>query len=104
MRRLLKPQFILIGFLLFVASIPLQLQATSQPEFCVSCHEMRPMVATFEKSTHAAVGCMGCHTDPGYLNYVQDKIHAAIHDVRGHFFGYEKPIRGKVPNNRCLSC
>src|SRR5262245_47271456 len=104
MRRFLKPHIILIAFILFAASIPLQLQATSQPDFCVSCHEMRPMVATFKTSTHAAVGCMGCHTDPGYLNFVRDKVHAAFNDVYHHFAGFETPIHTTVPNYRCLHC
>jgi nitrate/TMAO reductase-like tetraheme cytochrome c subunit len=104
MRRFFKPHVILIAFILFAASVPLQLQATSQPEFCLSCHEMHPMVATFQRSTHAAVGCMGCHTDPGYLNFVEHKIKSGFEDVYGHFFGYQKPIHTKVPNYRCLHC
>jgi nitrate/TMAO reductase-like tetraheme cytochrome c subunit len=104
MRRLFKPQVILIIAILFVASIPLQFRATSSPNFCESCHEMTPMVASFKDSTHAAVGCMGCHTDPGQVAFVKGKIRDGFKDIYAHFFGYEKPIHTTVPNERCLTC
>lgn len=37
---------------------------TSSAVVCASCHEMRPSVATWRVSPHAAVQCYDCHSTP----------------------------------------
>lgn len=104
LRRLGQPHNLLLLLFTAVAGVSLLFRVTSTPNSCASCHEMKAVVASFKTSSHAAMGCMGCHTDPGQINFVKAKITDGAKDVYGHLFGYQKPIHTSVPNARCLSC
>ena len=49
---------------------------TSRPQFCASCHQIAPQVASYENSPHAKVGveCLDCHAKPGTLGYIERKL------------------------------
>ena len=65
---------VLLSFPLFSMSYYTMVR-TSTPEFCASCHEIKPAVVAWRSSTHTnnAVGvvvdCMDCHlpAPPGHL-------------------------------------
>lgn len=50
------------------------LKVTSTPQFCGSCHEMTPEVATWQASSHSKVSCVACHIEPGIESLVKHKI------------------------------
>jgi len=47
---------------------------TSQPHFCVTCHEIAPQVTSWETGSHNGVECLSCHAAPGNLGYLGRKI------------------------------
>lgn len=64
----------LFGFLLlfFLAT-----ELTSKPQFCSTCHNMRPYIEGWRTSTHADVTCTDCHFPPGFKSKIKGKITAA---------------------------
>jgi nitrate/TMAO reductase-like tetraheme cytochrome c subunit len=51
-------------------------EASSQPEFCGTCHIMDPYYASWQASPHSEVACIECHIDPGILGTVRGKFQA----------------------------
>lgn len=47
---------------------------TSQPNFCASCHQIKPQVVSWSVGPHKDVTCLKCHADPGTFGYVKRKI------------------------------
>ncbi|MBE0447710.1 MAG: NapC/NirT family cytochrome c [Actinobacteria bacterium] len=83
---------------------------TSQPQFCAICHEMKPAIDSWQKtSLHAEVDCNTCHAS-GPLGRVRQKA-GLIVEIYRHFTGsYEKPVNAssklsnKINNDSCLRC
>lgn len=76
---------------------------TSRPDFCASCHEIKPAVESWYSSSHSHVKCLTCHAEPGTLGYVKRKI-AGLREVYLHLSGaYSKP-KAIVTNGVCLQC
>jgi len=73
---------------------------TSGEKFCVSCHEMDPMVATYKADVHGGSGelgasarCVDCHLPHDSLaNYIFTKAKNGILEVGIHFFGEPEKI------------
>ena len=61
--------FGLFAVLLAVSTI-LTLKFTAQPNFCASCHEIAPHVASWSESQHKDVSCLECHTDYGKAGFI----------------------------------
>jgi len=84
---------ILIAFPLFSMSYYTMVR-TSTPEFCGSCHEIKPAVRAWRESTHVnnAVGvmvdCMDCHlpAPQNTFDFFFAKTYHGIKDVAIHFF------------------
>lgn len=95
------------GFLLAMGAIAVGVvNATSQPEFCGSCHEMQPQYASWQESSHRNVDCIRCHVEPGVGNLIKHKLGAVV-QVYEHFTGtYPQPIKLKeeLPASICLQC
>jgi nitrate/TMAO reductase-like tetraheme cytochrome c subunit len=49
---------------------------TAQPEFCDSCHIMEPYYDSWLNSSHADVGCIECHYEPGAVETFEGKFKA----------------------------
>ncbi len=84
--------FILVnGLLIFVGigSVGM-LKVTSTPQFCSSCHEMRPEYVTWKATSHNQVDCVKCHIEPGLDSLVKHKI-SAMKQLYQH-------VTGQVPN------
>ena len=83
---------IAIGFPLFSMTYYTMVR-TSTPEFCASCHEIKPAVRAWRASTHAnnAVGvvadCMDCHlpAPQNTFDFFFAKTYHGIKDVVLHF-------------------
>lgn len=71
------------------------IEVTSTPEFCVKCHEMAPMRASYDSDVHGGAGktgirvnCVECHLPHDNLvNYVYTKARNGLAEVKTHFFG-----------------
>lgn len=82
---------------------------TSQPRFCLGCHEMGPEVESWKSSIHAEVPCNGCHY-PGLAGPIKQKIRL-IGETYSHFTKkYEGPLNvdselsKRIDNAGCLRC
>jgi len=87
---------ILIAFPLFSMSYYTMVR-TSTPEFCASCHEIKPAVVAWRSSTHTnnasgvVVDCMDCHlpAPQNTIDFFFAKSYHGIKDVVIHFLGGE---------------
>ena len=98
---------IAVSFLLIVVAAGVGVKATSNPTFCITCHEIKPAYASWDSSPHKGYGatCLDCHADPGELNLIKRKV-SSIKEIYIHLSNTPDPveIKGNVPNNRCLEC
>lgn len=68
---------------------------TSTPEFCASCHEIKPAYEAWRMSTHVnnpqgvVADCMDCHLPAPHdtFNFFYSKTFHGIKDVYSHFTG-----------------
>ena len=122
-RKAIKPVvFIAIGmalaFPLFSMSYYTMVR-TSTPEFCASCHEIKPAVRAWRESTHVnnAVGvvvdCMDCHlpAPQDTYDFFFAKTYHGIKDVVIHFFVKEydrekarQSAYAAFDNDQCQKC
>jgi len=122
-KRALKPAIliaigILIAFPLFSMSYYTMVR-TSTPDFCGSCHEIKPAVVAWRSSTHTnnasgvVVDCMDCHlpAPQNTLDFFFAKSYHGIKDVIIHFFVGEydrEKARNNAyaafENNQCQKC
>jgi len=85
---------------------------TVTPYSCIAiCHNMIPEYKTWEKSAHANVSCVACHTAPGgALTKIAEDVFVNLPIGIKHFTGYERPINheSKVAEHyeveRCFRC
>ena len=103
----LKLLILVTGLLLVITAITgIAINATSTPQFCSSCHEMRPEYLTWQVSSHKDVSCIQCHVGPGLGSLLEDKFRA-LGQVYEHVTGkVPDPIRmaEDIPNVNCLRC
>ncbi len=96
---------ILIAFPLFSMSYYTMVR-TSTPEFCASCHEIKPAVVAWRSSTHTnnasgvVVDCMDCHlpAPQNTFDFFFSKTYHGIKDVAIHIFSGEYD-RERARNN-----
>ena len=58
--------------------VVLGLEMFSDPEFCSSCHNMKPYYESWETSSHNEVNCIKCHSDPGLVPYLKTKVNGLV--------------------------
>ncbi|WP_434512000.1 cytochrome c3 family protein [Desulfitobacterium sp. AusDCA] len=98
LKRLNRKQFIYILFgivLAMVFATGAALKLTSTPQFCSSCHEMKPEYTTWQQTSHSKIACVQCHIEPGAVNLVKHKLNSMTQL-------YEH-LTGKVPNPITMS-
>lgn len=66
---------------------------TNNPDFCSSCHIIKPYVDTWKTSYmgKAGVTCIDCHYEPGVLGYARGKIYSFIKLTEYGLHTYNKP-------------
>jgi len=85
------------------AAIPL----TNHPDFCASCHTVRPSVESWKMSSHKDVTCVDCHVRPGLTGFLEDKVLAGLGDVAITWFGTPKEphnLQAHVTSSVCIGC
>jgi nitrate/TMAO reductase-like tetraheme cytochrome c subunit len=50
------------------------MKETSKPEFCSSCHSMKPAYENWAASAHGQIDCMTCHSEPGFSGFMKMKL------------------------------
>ncbi len=93
----------ILGLSLFTG---VALKVTSTPQFCSSCHEMTPEVATWQVSSHSKVSCVACHIEPGVKSLVTHKISALTQLYKHITRTVPDPIVMPHPikNEACIEC
>ncbi len=81
-------------------------QASDQPTFCASCHEMTPYYDAWSEGAHADISCVACHVDAGLTDRVSHKV-VALGEVWKHVTEdptFPLPEPPPVPDERCMAC
>lgn len=107
-----KALVILAGLLVFAAvGSFLTVRMTESPEFCASCHVMKPMYETHFHSAHRDVTCNDCHTpQDNYLKKVAYKGMSGTWDAYVFFTGQSpqifktKPRTKEILHANCVRC
>lgn len=103
----LKAFILVSGLLIFIGVATVgAIQITMEPDFCQSCHEMRPEYYTWQVTSHRQFRCTECHIEPGLASLLIHKI-SAVKEVYLHFTGtYPRPIKmeNPIPNITCKKC
>jgi nitrate/TMAO reductase-like tetraheme cytochrome c subunit len=79
---------------------------TDRPEFCGTCHEMRPYVDAWASGPHKNVWCVDCHIGKSYAARFAHKF-VALQEVVGHFSGDTNFPLAKPPtmaDKDCSTC
>ncbi len=96
---------VVVGVLLAAgaAAVPF----TDRPQFCASCHTIRPSVDSWEASSHKDVTCVECHVRPGLAGFIEDKVLKGMRDVAVTWFGTPTDphdLRARVDSDVCAGC
>ena len=109
---------IVVGFPLFSMTYYTMVR-TSTPDFCASCHEIKPAVRAWRGSTHVnnaagvVVDCMDCHLPAPHdtFNFFFSKTYHGIKDVAVHVAGgsYDRAEQrtrayASFKNAQCQKC
>lgn len=102
-----KYVLILTGVLLFLfVGMYGATALTSTPDFCKTCHIMKPEYVTWQASSHSQISCVKCHVDSGLVNEMKHKVVATKELYMYLTKTYELPIimTEELPDARCLQC
>ncbi len=85
-----------------IAFMFLGIEVSSQPQFCGSCHVMRPYYLSWQTSTHKGIACVECHIPPGITSEFRKK-YEALAMVTRYFTGtYSRNPWAEVDDQSCL--
>jgi predicted CXXCH cytochrome family protein len=77
---------------------------SSQPQFCGSCHIMKPYYQSWAQSHHNEIACVECHISPGVTAEIRKK-YEAMAMVAKYFTGtYSENPWAEVEDAACLRC
>lgn len=96
---ILTLSILFLGYLFF-----LFLRTSDDPEYCGSCHFMKPYYENWLTSTHNQVNCITCHYGPGVGNYLKGKVRLLSEIARYYLGVYNYEITSKVSNESCIEC
>ncbi|SHL36652.1 cytochrome c-type protein NapC [Desulfatibacillum alkenivorans DSM 16219] len=123
LKKLTKPMLIIalglvLGFPLFSLTYYAMVR-TSTPQFCASCHEIRPAYNDWKTSSHVnnaqgfVADCMDCHLPAPHdtWNFFYAKTAHGIKDVAAHVMGNEydrqeqrENAYAAFKNSQCQKC
>ncbi|MBU1023298.1 NapC/NirT family cytochrome c [bacterium] len=88
--------------LLFVVVAFFGLEMSARPQFCITCHYMKPFYDSWEKSVHNEVKCVECHYPPGLKSEIEGKF-VALNQITKYItqqYGTRPPTQ--VEDASCL--
>lgn len=80
------------------------MEVSSTPEFCGSCHVMKPYYESWKSSTHNRVACVDCHIPPGITAELRKKYEAVSMVVRYFTGTYGTNPWAEIDDAACLRC
>jgi len=87
-----------------VVAVGTAVEVTSRPQFCGSCHIMRPYYESWQKSSHHNIACVDCHIPPGVTAEFRKK-YEALSMVARYFTGtYSTNPWTEIDDASCLRC
>ena len=75
---------------------------SASPQFCNSCHLMRPYVAAWKMSKHSNVPCVQCHYPPGFRDTLWVKYQAMTQVVKWATETYSSKPFAVVEDGSCF--
>lgn len=92
---------VLLAFL-FIAGSSALIVYTERPEFCLTCHNMKPYYDSWKKSAHHQEKCIECHYAPGLKAHVLGKINGLVEVVKYLTGKYAVKPKALVDDLTCL--
>lgn len=97
-----------LGFLVVLSVILLAwfMRYSTTPQFCNSCHIMRPYYASWLASNHGkkGVGCIDCHYEPGFKGTIRAKFIGFAQLTNYVTATYSTKPAAEISDESCLSC
>ncbi|MBI4635045.1 MAG: NapC/NirT family cytochrome c [Candidatus Rokubacteria bacterium] len=75
---------------------------SASPQFCNSCHIMRPYVEAWTVSKHGSVACVQCHYPPGLRDTLRVKFQAVTQVAKWATGTYNSKPFAEVEDASCL--
>jgi len=70
---------LMIGIPIFIGIVVVVgFEITTSPEFCSTCHNMKPYYESWKTSSHNEVNCIKCHAEPGMGAYLKTKANGLV--------------------------
>jgi hypothetical protein len=80
-------------------------QYTERPEFCITCHLMKPEYLSYKASPHGGIhSCLECHYEPGVVGLIEGKLGGMISLLRYVSGMYTLPIESHISSDLCFRC
>lgn len=80
------------------------MEVSSTPDFCGSCHVMKPYYESWKTSSHNRVACVECHIPPGITAELRKKYEAVSMVVRYFTGTYGTNPWAEIDDAACLRC
>ncbi len=77
-------------------------EVSASPQFCNSCHIMRPYVAAWKVSRHGDVKCVQCHYPPGFRDTLWVKFQAMSQVAKWATATYSSKPFAEVEDASCF--
>lgn len=79
---------------------------TNKPSYCSNCHDMKPYVASWKKSSHKKFACLNCHQEPGLLGYLTERAQTIKNYslVRLYLTRQRPMLADYITGAACLRC
>ena len=94
---------IIAAIILTVVTLSAFFEVTSHPDFCSSCHLMRPYIEAWKTSSHGDIDCMECHARAGISGYFETKF-TAVSMLANYVTGLYKRSKpwAEIEDSNCL--
>ncbi len=77
---------------------------TSEPSFCLKCHEIKDYVTAWQNSPHKEVKCFFCHEPRGFLGKIHSKSRGLNYVYQQWTNNYTIPTSAIIPESNCIAC
>ncbi len=93
---------LMVGF--GIVALLVFVQISSTPDFCGTCHLMKPYYESWKHSKHNKIACVECHISPGITSEVRKKYEALSMVAKYFTATYGTKPWVEVDDAACLRC
>lgn len=93
---------LVILVILFILGFAGLVVYTERPEFCPSCHIMKPYYDAWKESPHKHVNCLECHYQPNWSSHFKGKIDGLVQIIDYITGRYSERMVAKIKDTSCL--